>query len=384
MASLSNSTRLLILGYGIFLVGLFYNPNQVDHYKVYYIAVLLPTLFVLSRAYGNVHLSPLFWLCIAYICYTLLSSFWSMDFSWVGFLRHCFYSILVVSFIFATAVVREYSEIQFVILKKILVIAAALAAVFSILLWYVIEGHPFPDSRLIGMGRMLNENLTGMAYGLVAIIGAHLFIQETRRQAAILWGISFILLASLVLLTQSRSAIGAMLIAVLILTFNRGGLVLLFLVSLAGIALYLNDTLLAHLLSGVQSRLYIWQSVIDLIKDKPWFGYGVLSDSTVSTPIGDFVHAHSIYLATLRDGGVVGGVIFFSMLAVAIRTALRIAARSSHRLLLSLLVFGMLSMVADIDRLIIRPTEIWLIFWFPLALIITDKSRINKPLPQYG
>jgi len=307
-----------------------------------------------------------------------------MDFSWVGFLRHCFYSILVVSFIFATAVVREYSEIQFVILKKILVIAAALAAVFSILLWYVIEGHPFPDSRLIGMGRMLNENLTGMAYGLVAIIGAHLFIQETRRQAAILWGISFILLASLVLLTQSRSAIGAMLIAVLILTFNRGGLVLLFLVSLAGIALYLNDTLLAHLLSGVQSRLYIWQSVIDLIKDKPWFGYGVLSDSTVSTPIGDFVHAHSIYLATLRDGGVVGGVIFFSMLAVAIRTALRIAARSSHRLLLSLLVFGMLSMVADIDRLIIRPTEIWLIFWFPLALIITDKSRINKPLPQYG
>ena len=83
-----------------------------------------------------------------------------------------------------------------------------------------------------------------------------------------------------------------------------------------------------------------------------------------------FSHAHNSYLATLRDGGIVGLVLLLALLAVATRWGWDLRSRLGERLYLALLLYGMTCIAMDFDRLLVHPKEIWLFFWLPLALIM--------------
>jgi len=109
--------------------------------------------------------------------------------------------------------------------------------------------------------------------------------------------------------------------------------------------------------------------VLGQIADAPWFGHGYLSDTSVAVEGQTFMHAHSSYLGFLRDGGLAGVAIFVALVTVIIRTVVG-AGCSRVGLVVPLLVFAFVVIAPDIDRLIVRPRESWLFFWWPLALFV--------------
>jgi hypothetical protein len=68
------------------------------------------------------------------------------------------------------------------------------------------------------------------------------------------------------------------------------------------------------------------------------------------------------WLATLRDGGLVGLAFLVSILAVELRWA-----------------WG-LNIAMDYDRLLVHPKEIWLLFWQPVALIMAAHPVRHAPV----
>ena len=92
-----------------------------------------------------------------------------------------------------------------------------------------------------------------------------------------------------------------------------------------------------------------------------------------------FSHAHNSYLASLRDGGLVGLALLLLILSVAARWAWRIYRSRGERIYLALLLYGMTCIAMDYDRLLVHPKEIWLFFWLPIALIMASYPGRHEP-----
>ena len=127
------------------------------------------------------------------------------------------------------------------------------------------------------------------------------------------------------------------------------------------------------LVRGMPYRPEIWLALLQQALERPLFGAGYLVPTEVQIGERSFPHAHSAFLATLRDGGVVGLALLLGMLAMAVRCAVRRDRRDDHWLYSALLVYAMLCAVPDLDRLLTRPKEPWLFFWLPLAMLATRR-----------
>ena len=128
----------------------------------------------------------------------------------------------------------------------------------------------------------------------------------------------------------------------------------------------------------------IWEQVIVNMQDHWWFGYGYLVDPRVYAYDKFFSHAHNGYLASLRDGGLVGLALLLAILAVAFHWAWQLYRRRGERIYLALLLYGMTSIAMDYDRLLLHPKELWLFFWLPVALIMgTYAQRHQAPAVRY-
>ncbi len=118
----------------------------------------------------------------------------------------------------------------------------------------------------------------------------------------------------------------------------------------------------------------IWQEVLREVRERPWFGHGMLEEPVVRAYGQIFSHAHNGYLATLRDGGVVGLAILLALLALGMRRAWWQRQREGDSLTLALLVYAAVSIAMDYDRILVQPTELWLFFWLPLGLALAAAS----------
>ena len=73
------------------------------------------------------------------------------------------------------------------------------------------------------------------------------------------------------------------------------------------------------------------------------------------------------YLATLRDGGLVGLILLSGAFGTALYQAVKILRERGERIYLALLLYGMTCIFMDFDRLFVQPKEMWLYLWLPLA-----------------
>jgi len=368
----------LFAGYGIFLSGFFFFPERPLHYKFYAVAVLLPGLFVAYRELPLLWKNNLFRLLMIWLSYQLLSGFWSHNFMLSEFATLAGWWLQVVVFIIVTiTLVYRFPE-TFELFLKVLVTGVALLAVASIFSWYA--NHPFPVSRLEPLGRIDNAILAGCAYGGFALLALHFSVVSTVIRVRILFGVAFFVLVSAILLTHSRTAIVGLLVAFVAmpLCFNRK-------VALAMLALLAGIFIVAQLAfpevfdrfyMGLHWRPLIWESALAHIVEAPWLGHGYLSDTTVALEAQTFQHAHSSYLGFLRDGGLVGMALFLVMVAGFIRQLVRHGCGRA-KYIVPLLVFAFVVIAPDIDRLIVRPKELWLFFWWPLALFV----GMSQPAP---
>lgn len=382
--------RLILVTYPAFMAGFFFIPNAVDQYKFYIAAVFLPGLLLLPKT-GYFLRNSRFWIAILlYLGYMIFSSFWSDEFSISGMWYDLKLALYILAFLMITVTINLNDGGRLDAILKFTCICAAVAAIISIPLWYT--NHPFPDSRLIGIGPFGNPNPSSFVYGFFSILSSYFALQSrnTLHKSVFLLCTSIILL--LVLLTQSRTGLVTTLISqVLLLVFYPKNKQITF-----GIAVIVSTTVIFYVLASpwilsrltdisfFPARIHIWKHALDLIASNPVFGNGYQTGFLAHIPntTTSYDSAHNTFLATARDGGLVG--LGFQLLVIisAFNAGLKALISDNNPIYLVLLIFGLLCMQTATDQIITRPRELWIIFWLPLALLLAREIRESTIPPQ--
>ena len=330
----------------------------------------------------------LFLFILLYLSYMLISSLWSEPFNIKEFLYYIRLTLYVLMFIMLTVVLQKKCPDKFTFLLQAVCAGAALAAVLSIFLWY--RENSFPDSRLVGMGTLVNPNPSAQIYGFFCVFAVNWALHTEKFIEHIWYFFIATVLFCFVLLTQSRGAIIAVIFGVVILfllkltKFKNFSYWLIVLLLIAGI---LFQEVLPYLVSrDVKVRIEIWKGFMHYVSEAPLFGYGYLNDLRVYVSEAgiNFNDAHNVWVSTLRDGGVVGLGLLLVMLASAYWRVLQIDSKEERYFYFVLLIYAIPSMLLGTNRLIVRPDETWLILWFVLALILTHHLPASSSAAEQG
>ena len=375
--------RGMLYLYALFIAGYFLLPMASGHRRLFYILVL-PAILLLARElrefYRDNRLAGLILIYAAYMMTTLL---WSADFAAEEALWTLRNTTALLCFVFVSGYlwIRHDQQIDILAFRS-LALASALA-LLSIIVWY--SSNPFPTSRLEPLGVMHHQNKAACAYGLFFALAVYHLIsgKHTAYRNALL--AAAVVLLCLIVFTQSRTALAGISVALIVLLGRRAlGVILVGLVA-SFVLVAGNPEDWWSRVQTLSFRPGIWQQ---LLADMPghWlFGRGYLLDPHVGAYGHVFNHAHNSYLATLRDGGIIGLGLLLLILAVALYQAWHLLNQRGERLYLALLLYGMTCVTMDFDRLFVHPKELWLFFWLPIALTMAAYAyRRDQAQPRYA
>jgi len=364
--------------YAIFIAGYFLLPSASGHRRVYYFLVL-PAVLLLWRTLASFYRNNnLAFLLTVYAGYMMSSLLWTADFTTAEALDTLGYTLSLLSFCFISGWLWVEQPARSDRFTHRTTLLAAAAAVISIVAWYL--EHPFPTSRLEPLGVMHHQNKSACAYGIFLVFCMYYVSTERGRDNRIVYSMVALVLLSLIILTQSRTALTATCVSLLVLVGYRA-LAIFALGSAASLALVATNS--REWLQRVENfsfRPGIWEQVLADMQGHWWFGHGYLVDRHVQAYGKVFNHAHNSYLASLRDGGMIGLALLLAILAVAARWAWHLYRQRGERIYLALLSFGMTAVTMDYDRLLVHPKEIWLFFWLPVALIMASYPVRHEPV----
>jgi O-antigen ligase len=370
--------RGMVYFYAVFIAGYFLLPMAAGHRNLYYILVF-PAVLLLWRELVDYYRDNLLAkLVLVYIFYMLSTLAWTSDYDTGEALATIGYALALLSFCWISGYLWTEQARRMDMLAHRSIWLAAAAALVSIIVWY--SNNPFPSSRVITLGVMHHENKASCAYGLFLLLCVYYLYTEPGRARKLVYGGLGLVLLALVLFTQSRTALAAVSIGLLVM-FGYRMLGILVLASAASWALLAsNSKYWWHRVGEFSFRPGIWKQVIADMEGHWWFGHGYLLPPQVSAYDKVFDHAHNSYLATLRDGGVVGLALLLTMLAVAVTWAWRLNKLRGERIYLALILYAMTCIAMDYDRLLVHPKELWLFFWLPVALTMAAYSRRDDPM----
>ena len=377
-SGLPQLTHVLVVLYGLFFAGFFLIPHAMDgfHYKLWYILIVLCSLPLLARGFRLAALDPVFAAVIAYLVYMLSSITWSGGLiarplpiqDVYDYVKHALHLLI---FLLGTKVLMEEVPLPYARMRRLVFLAAGIGGLAALLYWY--KDNPFPGSRLHGATLMRNPNDIAFVFGAVSVWGFG-YVYASRdlvSRSAFLAVLVVVMLV--VLFTQSRGALLAMACAAgAFWVQNEGRRAVGYLSALLGaiaLAYALVEPLVLGHMQGDVLRVTIWSSILAEASDNLVLGSGYLSDAAVAVGSARY-NAHSAYLATFRDGGIVGLLLLATVLGLASLRAYRLGRSSGDGTLFASLVFAMVCLATSGDRLIDRPKELWFFFWFPVAMII--------------
>jgi O-antigen ligase len=384
---LRNIRLFLAFTYTCFLAGFFFLPNAVDLFKFYVAAVFIPGILTIARPARLASKNKVWIATITYLGYMLSTSFWSSPFAIGTFWDDAQLAAYIAAFPLISISVDQVKQHYLDSILKLICIGAGIAAIASIPYWY--QQHPFPNSRLIGIGIIENPNPSSFVYGTFAILSYYYAWQSSNFASRLVFIVCTATLLVFVILTQSSTGIIATHLSLLLLTvlLPRNKQVA------AGILIILGTLIMSYLLASplrlsqlttisFLERTHIWKHALDLILTSPLIGQGYQTEFLVRTPNSTAVYtsAHNTFIATLRDGGLIGLGLQLLLLATAVKTSLAEHIDRKNPLYLVLLVFGSICMLTATDRLITRPRELWVIFWLPLAMLIARQASESQHL----
>jgi O-antigen ligase len=370
--------RGMVHFYTIFIAGYFLLPMASGHRNLYYILVL-PAVLLLWRELADFYrdnvLSGLLLLYAVYMMSTLL---WTADFDPGAALDALGYSLCVLSFGYVSGYLWIRQGHRMDRLAHRATWLAAAAALVSIVAWYTTQ--PFPFSRLEPLGVMHHPNKAGSAYGIFLVLCMHYVFTERGRNHRAAYCALALALLSLVVLTQSRTAMAAVCVGLFILIGYRALAVAALGAATIWALMAADPARWVSRVGDFSFRPGIWQQVLVDMQGHWWLGHGYLTDPRVYAYGELFDHAHNSYLATLRDGGLVGLALFAAILGVATHWAGQLYRQRGERIYLALLLYGMTSIAMDYDRLLLHPKELWLFFWLPVALVMAAYPVRHEPV----
>lgn len=380
--------NIVFVTYTLFLVGFYVVPNAVDLYKFYIATVFFPGLLLLPSVLRQSRRSFIWLTLVAYLGYMLASSLWSEDFSAAMLWQHVRYTLYILSFILLTLYFFMRDRLLPEAILHGLTLAVILAATISILYFEQVTMLPaLTEKRLVGLGITENPNPSAFIYGFFGVVALDYARRHWGEKLAYVYAAGAIIIAVFVILTQSNTSLLAL----------SAGSTLLFLVDhrrawpalVTGLLLGLATAIYLAWSLGLTStaidigfvrRLPIWQHILEQWQDAPIFGHGyqkviMLEDNGEPSIMS---YAHSTFLSTLRDGGLVGLALLLLVYFFALRAALKMAFTDDRALYLCLFVFGLVCVLVDTDQIVTRPRELWIILWLPMACLMAYELGLTS------
>lgn len=393
--------NFVLASYTLFLAGFFFVPNAVDLYKYYIALVFLPGLLLIPRVTRQAMRSSIWISVVAYIAYMLASSLWSAGLSGEDLWRDTRYALYILGFILLTVYFQRRDPRLPDRALTLVTAVVVLAALVSILLFEPAYRLPeMTEERLAGLGIANNMNPSAFMYGLFGVIA----LDRARRYRGSWRGLAFLfgyaVIVLFIVLTQSNTGLLALITssALLLLLGQRhsvrsmalglgfAGAVLVYLAWSLGLLSAPTDL-------GFTLRFPIWQHVLEQWLAAPLFGNGYQKEIFL-TPRGaesTVNYAHSLFLGTLRDGGLLGLLLLVTMYLLAVAQGLRTVLARDNPLYFVLFAFGAVVVLVDTDQALTRPKELWIVLWLPLAYLIaaeldavTDRSGSGTGLADPG
>ena len=375
---------LLLTGYGLFLCSYFIFDEYSEPYRFFARGVFLIGVFVFAGGVRATWRQPLFQAVIVYMVYLLLSAFWSEPMEWFRLGQKFVISVYIISFITITYFLAHWNHRQFERMLRLCVAFASLAALLSIVFFY--RDHPFPATRLEGIGALTNVNIFANVYGIFAILAMGFSLRAETLPQRTLFLLAVGLFICFAWFGQSRTAFVSMLIALSLLvglSLQQGKVLYASALVILGGALIaiFPDVLEQALLRGQGLRPLIWAQAWEEAKSAPLIGHGLLSMIAVQSQQHVFETIHNAYLQVLWHGGLIGLCLFLVVLTLAFCNAWTQGRQRRDYTIFCMLVFTACIMMTGVDTLIARPRDQWMVFWLPVALLLSYKSMAPRPTP---
>jgi O-antigen ligase len=363
----------------LFLGGFFLLPTGKAVNNVYYALVLTPALFLLRRTDWRWLANNNLWrAAMLLLLYLAMSGLWTEHMqlgAWLSQAKALPYVGIYLALI-ACVVVRRPGAIDWLV--RTLVVAAVIGTVVSAIRFYSSAAWPM---RLEYTGAVYNANEGATLAGTALLLALFQLVPastRTWRRRAWLTGTAALLVG--MVLSGSRTPLTALVACTILgLGLRRQWRLL----AIGSAALAVSIAMAVNLSAGQQAiargdsfRLAIWQHYAERVAKHPWLGEGVLTDdkSRVEFSAGDgtaftALHPHDVYLATALYGGALAVLLLLALVALALRQGWTLAKRGEPAWLL-VLVFALLCMLTDGDRLLHAPRAIWVYFWLPIGALI--------------
>jgi len=361
---------LIVFAFG----SMFLLPSQTASALVTYL-LGVAMLVTLPRWRGYLA-EPILLLSVVLTVYLVLSSFWSQPPDWDKARSMAVKGLSTLLFLAAFAECWQLGIIQRW-LGRALVVCGGGAAIVAIV--YFLVTNP-EDGRMNGLGQLGAHVIAGLLFGVVLIY----LLQSLKDYQSVRWrviaGICAAVLVSAIVLTFSRNAWASVLGGLVVygaasVCSSRGRFVLMVsvfaLTGMLGLGLlYLSDAGHEFLLPrGDSFRPLIWSTIFERVwEHDPVFGMGLVTPDDVVN--GPFIHPHphSMYLAVLYQGGLVGLSMFLALIVLTVRSLLLHFDAPIAKVALASLTVGLLSYLLDGHELVDRIGETWLLFWLPVAI----------------
>lgn len=385
---------LVVMSVGLFvqLAGLLFNSDGSRYATQSYLLLFLPALVLLMSGSQvmTIFRQPAAWILLTLMAWVLLVAglHEGSDKSvmvWAKVL------LLVLLYVYAVAsLVHSGRKLTYVIGLALGVVSAF--AWWTLIYQYGVLEHPYsyPEARQFrlhelgwrGLADLDHPIVAGLYYGVFGVVLCWLFVSFPVR----LW-------------QGAGLAVGMLgLLLYVLFTFSRGawfslacaGFVLLLLVpnlksrSLLGLGVLVSG-LLALLLwpeiqaergVGLSNRDQIWGNWLNKLQEFWLTGSGAGADIYYKFANGyETFHAHSLYLQLWYEFGLPGIVLFVSLLLSLFWKAWQCRELPLARLGTALLVFALVAMVSDIYAIFHRPSPYWVVFWFPVGILL----GVQKP-----
>jgi len=319
-------------------------------------------------------------LALLYLGYFTASALWSDGLSLQSFadlLRVC---LLLLLFL-AMTVHLAGSDPRFAGRLFFWIAAVAGASLLAVFAAAALGLLPF-DARFGGFGITDHPVIGATLYGFALLVAAfELLPRATGMRPRLLWLGVVAFCGVFMLLSGSRGpllALAAALAVGFVLADRRMALavgVLMVAAIVAGgmFGFYPVEIIYQRAQSG---HFEIWQQTVAAIAERPWFGYGSLTQ--IHFELQDFDYdpgrsPHNLLLANQFYGGLPATLLLGGLLGAAAWQAWR-AQREGQPIYLVLLTFGLVASLFDTRSLIQNLGREWVTLWLPIALLAARGS----------
>jgi len=383
--------------FGLFLGSIFITDNVRAHRNIYYLLVIpLFALQVRASFFSGLIRSRVFQVTLLYLVYLWLSLFWASATNAYNLYNEARTLALMLVFLAVTAFFAVKMDRFPLLLAKCLGLVVGAAALISLAWFY--STHSFAswgglESRAVDIGLAAHPIDSAATYGLVAVLLMFTLFpgRPEPKLGAWLWPLSLIAVMAFIAMTQTRGVIISLAgVTALGLAAQKKRRLLLILAILTVATLGVIIASMHHPegMVGFERRFAvrweIWQVSLGLIREHPWFGFGLNEHQTLYLSHGGYEGvAHSLYLENLLFGGLVGTGILGLLLAAALRQSWREYRRNGDFLYPALVLFPMFSGISTGYLTLSKITPEWIQFWLPMGLIIGAELRSRGLLPNH-